>query len=94
MDGDDNFELELIGAGAQDLKKEEMGATIYTKPEDWQRVKQFLETKNIKTESAEIEYAAKEQIRLNPEDKERVQKFIEALESSEDISNYYTNAEI
>lgn len=88
---DDNFELELIDAGAQDFKKEEAGATIYTKPADLQKVKQFLETKNIKTESADIEYVAKELADLSAEAKEKVQKFIETLEANEDVSDYYTN---
>jgi YebC/PmpR family DNA-binding regulatory protein len=90
----DSFELELIDAGAQDFIKEAAGATIYTKPKDLQKVKQFLETKNIKTASAEIEYAAKEQLNLNAKEKEQVEKFIEELEDNEDVSDYYTNANL
>ncbi|MBU1063003.1 YebC/PmpR family DNA-binding transcriptional regulator, partial [Patescibacteria group bacterium] len=52
----------------------------------------FLEDKKIKTESAEIEYVAKEHINLNVEEKERLEKFIEALENDEDVADYYTNA--
>lgn len=87
----DDFELELIDAGAQDFKKEEAGATIYTKPDDFQKIKQFLETKNIKTESAEIEQVAKEHGRLDGEEKEKFQKFIETLDNNEDVADYYTN---
>lgn len=90
----DEFELELIDAGTQDIIKEEEGMTIYTKPEDLQKVKQFLESKNINTESAEMEYVAKEQQNLSDEEKEKVQKFIDELESNEDVSDYYTNANI
>ncbi|MDD4901405.1 MAG: YebC/PmpR family DNA-binding transcriptional regulator, partial [Patescibacteria group bacterium] len=91
---DDNFELELIDVGAQDYKKEEAGATIYTKPEDLQKVKQFLETKSLTTESADVEYVAKEPAQLSNEEKEKVQKFIDTLENNEDVSEYYTNANI
>jgi YebC/PmpR family DNA-binding regulatory protein len=87
----DDFELELIDVGAQDLRKEAAGVTIYTKPEDLQKVKQLLETKDIKTESAEVEYAAKDYLQLNDEDKEKVRKFIETLDNNEDIADYYTN---
>lgn len=90
----DDFELELIDAGAQDFIKEAAGATIYTKPEDLQKVKQFLETKNIKTASAEIEYAAKEPVNLSDEEKIQVEKFIEELDNNEDVSDYYTNANL
>lgn len=91
---DDNFELELIDAGAQDFKKEEAGATIYTKSEDLQKVKQFLEAKGLKTESADIEYVAKEQTELSGEEKEKVQKFIDTLDGNEDVSDYYTNVNL
>ena len=91
---DDNFELELIDAGAQDFKLEEAGATIYAKPEDLQKVKQFLEAKSLKTESAEIEYVAKEPMDLSEEDKNKIHKFIEGLDVNEDISDYYTNANL
>ena len=94
LENDENFELDLIDNGAQDILKEEEGMTIHTKPEDFQRVKLFLENKKIKTESAEIEYLAKESARLVGEEKEKVEKFIETLESNEDVSDYYTNANI
>lgn len=90
----EEFELELIDAGAQDILKEEEGVTIYTKIEDLQKVKKFLEEKNIKTESAEIEYIAKEDFLLSSEEKERVEKFIEELEDNEDVADYYTNVNI
>jgi YebC/PmpR family DNA-binding regulatory protein len=87
----DEFELELIDAGAEDIIKEEMGITIYTKPENLQKVTQLLESKNIKTETAQIEYVAKEKQEVKEEDKEKIEKFIEELENSEDIADYYTN---
>lgn len=94
LDKNENFELELIDAGALDILKEEEGMTIYTKPEDFQKIKQFLESKNLKTESAEIEYVAKEPARLNEEEAAKVQSFIDQLEENEDVSDYYTNANI
>ncbi|MBU0722537.1 YebC/PmpR family DNA-binding transcriptional regulator [Patescibacteria group bacterium] len=90
----ENFELELIDAGAEDIQTEDQGLTIYTAPRDLQKTKQFLENKNIKTESAEIEYIAKESINLSGEEKIRVEKFIEELDNNEDVSNYYTNANL
>lgn len=88
----EELELELIDNGAQDIEKEEEGWTIYTKPEDLQRLKQFLEAKNITSESAKIECVAKEKQALSDEEKEKVEKFIETLEENEDVDDYYTNA--
>jgi len=91
----DDFELELVDAGAEDIEREEEGWTIYTKMEDLMKVKNWLEGKNIATESAEIEYVAKEKAVVeNAEDQERLEKFIEILEENEDVSDYYTNVEI
>ena len=89
---EENFELELIDAGAEDIKKEDEGLTIYTAPADLPKVKQFLEDKNIATASAAIEYVAREQQNLSNEEKIQVEKFVEELEGNEDISEYYTNA--
>lgn len=90
----DDFELKLIDADAEDILREEEGVTIYTKMENLQKVKQFLETKNINAESAEIEYVAKENIEATGEDKKKIEKFIEKLEENEDVSDYYTNVNI
>ena len=89
--GLDNFELELIDAGADDIKKEEEGITVITKIEDLQKIKQFFDSKNINTESAEIEYVAKDELEASGEDKEKLKKFIEELENNEDVSDYYNN---
>ena len=42
LDNED-FELELIDAGAQDILREEEGITVYTKIADLQKVKKFIE---------------------------------------------------
>ncbi len=90
----EDFELELIDAGAQDIIKEEEGMTIYTNIEDLARVKKFLEEKSIKTETAEIEYVSKETMAISDEDKEKIEKFIADLEDCEDVADYYTNVNI
>ncbi len=86
-----NFELDLIDAGVDDILEEKEGVTLFTKIGDLQNVKKFLEDKEIKTESAEIEYIAKEGLKLSDEEKEKVEKFIEELENNEDVSDYYHN---
>lgn len=89
---DENFELELIDAGAEDIKIEPEGMIIFTSPANLQKTKQFLENKNIKTESAEVEYAAKDIADISETEKIQLEKFIEELENNEDVNDYYTNA--
>ena len=90
----DDLELQLIDQGAEDIFKEDEGITIYTRPEDLQKVKTFLEGLSINTEVAELQQIAKEKIIINDAaDKEKLENFIELLEECEDVSDYYTNIE-
>ena len=50
--------------------------------------------KDVATESADIEYVAKDSQELSSEDKEKIEKFIEELEDCDDVSDYYTNVNI
>ncbi|MFH1427923.1 MAG: YebC/PmpR family DNA-binding transcriptional regulator [Patescibacteria group bacterium] len=90
----DDLTLELIDAGAEDIIKEEEGLTIVSKVEDLQKLKIFLEGKNINTETADIEYLAKDKIEVKGEDKEKIEKFIAELEDNEDVADYYNNVNI
>jgi YebC/PmpR family DNA-binding regulatory protein len=87
----ENLELDLIDAGAQDILLSEEGITIFTKIEDLQSVNKFLENKNLKSETAEIEFIAKEEQKIKEGEKEKMEKFIEELEDSEDVNEYYHN---
>ncbi|MCU0680033.1 MAG: YebC/PmpR family DNA-binding transcriptional regulator [Planctomycetes bacterium] len=90
----DDFELELIDQGASDIKREEEGIIIFSEVKNLQELKTFIESKGLKVEDAVIEYVAKEKQELNNEDKEKVLKLIEEFDDCEDISDYYTNANI
>lgn len=92
--GGDEEELALIEAGADDILHEAEGVTVYAKPEDLQKLKKFFDDKGIATESAEIEYVAKDEAEISAEDKEKIEKFIEELDENEDVSDYYTNVNI
>lgn len=90
----DDLELELIDAGAADIKREEEGITIYTEISDFQKMSDYLSGKAIKAESGEIEYVAKEKLSLGEEEAAKVEKFLEELEDNEDVSDYYTNTDL
>lgn len=90
----EDLELELIDAGASDIKQEAEGLTIYTEMSDFQKMEDFLAGRAIKTESGELEYVAKEKLVLNEEDAAKVEKFLEELENNEDVSDYYTNTDL
>jgi YebC/PmpR family DNA-binding regulatory protein len=87
----DDIELELIEFGADDIKKEEEGITIITKMEDLQSLKKYFDDKELETESAEIEYIAKDEIELTGDDIEKYENFCAELDDCEDVADYYTN---
>jgi YebC/PmpR family DNA-binding regulatory protein len=87
----EEFELESIEQGAQDIKKEEEGVTIYTETKDLASVKSFLDNKGIKIETADIEYIPSQTKKVEGSEKEKVEKFMEALEDCEDVNDYYNN---
>jgi len=87
----DEFELALIDAGANDIQKEDEGWTVYTSIENLNGIKKFLDEKSIAVEAAAIEYVPKDLKTTSEEDKIKVEKFIEDLENNEDVSNYYTD---
>ena len=87
----DDAELELIDAGAEDIKKEEGGLTIITTATNLQKVRDYLESKSVKSESAAMEYVAKDTIEVSGEDGEKIDALIEELEENQDVADYYTN---
>lgn len=87
----DEIELELIDAGVEDILKEGDGIVIYSKIEDLQKIEKFLNDKNIKVESAEVGYVAKQKKEVSVSEQEKIDKFIGELEENEDVSDYYNN---
>lgn len=87
----EELELELIDSGADDIKKETEGITIITQIEDLQKVKKFLDDKEVATESADIEYIAKDTISISDDEQEKQEKFEDALDDLEDVADYYSN---
>jgi YebC/PmpR family DNA-binding regulatory protein len=87
----DNNELELIELGAEDIRETGEGITILSSMQDLQNIKKYFDDKKIITESAEIEYLAKENIKLSETDQEKIDKLEDDMEECEDIGNYYSN---
>lgn len=88
---DEEFELQTIDAGAEDLEERADKIFVFTKPENLKKVKEHLEKMNATIETADVEFVAKEKIEVNDEIGEKIQKTFEALDEHDDVSNYYTN---
>lgn len=87
----EKIELAAIEAGAQDFLWRDGAVEIYTKIEDLETAKKMLEGKEIKIDSASLDWVPKEEIPLEERDKEMCQKLFEALDENEDVQEIYSN---
>jgi len=78
--------------GADDIKEEGDDLIIYTKVEDFQKIKEALDKEGIKTDYAGLEYIAKETQKItDPQEKKQLEKIFLALQECDDVNEFYTN---
>jgi len=87
----DDEELNLIDGGADDIKTDG-GVTVYSSVENFENLKKKIEAMNLPILEAGLEYVAKELVKPNNE--ETLIKLLDDLEACDDVSNYYSNANI
>jgi len=87
----DDEELNLIDAGADDIKTDG-GVTVYSSVENFENLKKKIEAINLPILEADLEYAPKELVK--PANEETLMKLLDDLEACDDVSNYYSNADI
>ncbi len=84
-----------LDAGAEDVITGEDGAIeVLCTPNDFERVKNALETSGFKPEIAEITMRASTDTERSGEDGAKMQKLLDALEGLDDVQEIYTNAVI
>lgn len=90
----EKLEIIAIENGAQDLYWYDDSLEIYTKTEALDIVKKSLEDQGIKSESASLDWIAKEEISLNEKEKEACQKLFEALDENDSVQEIYSNIKL
>ena len=90
---DKDFEEVLLETEVEDFEIDENWARIITARWDLATVAKFLEEKNYKIESSEIEYIPTNTVSLSKEDEEKLKKLINALEEDDDVDSIFHNAE-
>lgn len=89
-----DVELELIEAGAEDIKQEDGEIIVYTKVENLQKVKMALEKRDFVISDTDIEYIPKEFKKNNESAQEKLEIFFDALDDLDDVVDIYTNIDI
>jgi YebC/PmpR family DNA-binding regulatory protein len=90
----EEFELEMIDAGAQDLEIEDFVITITTAKEDFGSVQKKLDSLNIQIQNASLQRIPNETKVLGVDPALRVMKMIDAFEEIEDVQAVYHNLEL
>lgn len=90
----EEFELEIIDAGAEEIENEDGIFIITTQLDDFGTVQEKLEEMNIEAKNAELQRIPNSTKRLDTELAIKVVKVIEEFEDDEDVQNVYHNLEI
>lgn len=92
-EGDDPYEVEMqaIEAGAEDTLYSEGFLTIYTLPENLQKVRENLEKMNLKIEGAQLAFAPLQKTELSEDNKLDYEKLLEVLDDNDDVQEIFDN---
>lgn len=88
----DELELKLIDFGAENIKEEDSGITIYTKQENFQKLLDGLRGLNLAPEYSGLEWVAKEPMAVaDPTARAQLDELYAALDEDGDVQNYFTS---
>ncbi|KPK86069.1 MAG: transcriptional regulator [Bacteroides sp. SM23_62_1] len=90
----EEFELEIIDAGAEDIEEEGDIYVITTSLEDFGKVQKKLEEMKITPDTAELQRVPMETKKLESGEAIKILRLIEEFEELDDIQNVYHNLEI
>ena len=87
----DEFELEMIDHGLDDLTGDEQFLYVYTSFHDFGSMQKALEEKNIEPASTELQYIPTTTKELSDEQQKEVEELLNALEEDDDVQSVYHN---
>jgi YebC/PmpR family DNA-binding regulatory protein len=90
----EEFMLDMIDSGAEDIDDAEGEYEIKVSPDDFMKIKRAIEKKGIKIKSSEIGLIPKTTVKLSKEDGVKALKLINALDEHDDVQNVNSNLEI
>ena len=83
-----------LDAGAEDIIEETDSFDIITEPGDYDAVKDAVDAAQIQYELSEITMIPQNMTKLDGKKAEQMIKFMEALDDSDDVQKFYSNADI
>jgi len=90
----EEFELEMIDAGADDITEEDGIITVNTSMEDFGKMQKKLEQMGIEAENAELQRIPHETVKLEKENAKKILKIIDLFEDDDDVQKVFHNLEV
>ena len=90
----DEFELDLIDAGVEEIELEEGMFMITTPMEEFHNVQKKLEEMGLEPESADLQRIPNDTIELTTEQSIQIMKIIEEFEDDDDVQAVWHNLEV
>ena len=91
---EDEFIMEVIDAGAEEVEVEDQYFTIYSAMEDFGSMQKKLEQMGVEVERAELQRIPKTTVTLDKEQAQKVLKLIDLFEDDDDVQNVFHNLEL
>lgn len=91
---EDELTMDAIDAGAEDIEVEDQVYEIYTNPDDFEAVRNHLETHGYMIEEGEITMIPQNYSELDQESEEKVIQLIDMLEDNEDVQDVHHNLKV
>lgn len=89
----EEVELKIIEAGAEDIKVERGEIIILTKPEDLELVKQEIIKAKMEISETSLDFIPKTSEKISEEERGAYEKLFEALDDQQDVEEIYSNIE-
>ncbi|MFA8449235.1 MAG: YebC/PmpR family DNA-binding transcriptional regulator [Bacteroidales bacterium] len=90
----DEFEMELIDAGAEEIELDDDMFTVYTSLDDFGNMVKKLESMEIVAENAELQRIPHDTKTLDIDSAKKILKALDIFEEDDDVANIFHNLEI
>ncbi len=94
IEDEEEFMLNVIDAGAEDIDEEEQKYVVKADPTDFMNVKNYIEKKKIEIESSGVEMIPKSTLELPRQEAIKALKLINKLDDHDDVQNVTSNLDI
>lgn len=89
----DEFEMNLIDAGVDDISEEDGTIEIKTKMENFKKIIDKLKEMNVEPKESGLIWEAKDSVPVSDDVRSKLEALFSDFETNDDIEDYFTNAE-